>query len=63
MAKKKDVKPNSTEFQSLKDWLKAQGFKTADLDTALGISVSNRTREQIATDLVVQLKTNKNKKS
>ena len=60
-SKKPETKPSTAEFATTKDWLKAQGFSQATLDTALGTIVSNRPRAQIAASLVDQLKKSKKK--
>jgi hypothetical protein len=62
MAKDKDSKPTAANLTDLKDWLKAQGFKQTELDTALGLTVSNRNRAEIAKDLITHLKKSKKKK-
>ena len=63
MARSKDVKPTTAEYNAIKAWLITQGFKQPDLDAALGTSVSNRTRSQIAVEIVSHLKKSKKKKS
>ena len=62
MTKPKHNKPTSSEFNALKDWLITQGFQQAELDAALGSSVANRSRAQIAAQLTTHLKGLKKKK-
>ena len=63
MAKPKDTKPTAAEFEAFVTWLISKGFKKADLDTAIGTIVNNRTRAQIALDVVTHLKKSKKKKA
>ncbi len=58
---RKDDKLDPTEFQALQDWLVSQGFKRSDLNSAIGSTVNDRSRQQIASDLAKHLKKSKKK--
>jgi hypothetical protein len=55
-SKKGTVTKPSLEFQALKDYLASQGFTAEGISTAIGASVSGRSREEIGKALITKLR-------
>ncbi len=57
--KSRSVKPAAAELSAVKAWMVSQGCAQNALDSAIGTTVSNRTRLQIAAEIIAHLKKSK----
>ncbi len=63
MPKSANTSPTPAEFTALRAYLTSNGIQATDLNTAVGATVSSRTRQQIATQLIAYLRTLKKTKA